>query len=216
MATMDRDAMLAYVRDMLGNLSTPTDAKIEAQLNRVYKQLAIAFKFHEVRTAETQATVADTQAVALSAFTTTPRVVMSVFDQTNKKRLRRREFDWLDSQDFSSGKEEAPQYWVRWGSDILLHPTPDAIYTLRFRFVFVPDDMSTGASVPVIPEDWHEVIPLMTAMRWLFINGQDRRAMNAKNEALGLISGLVEDETMARKFDSYGGQIMVERKGRNG
>jgi hypothetical protein len=217
MATMTRLDIETFVRDYLGDRSDLSAVKIQASINRIYKQMGLAFQFHELEYEDTSiTTVSGTESYSITAISPVPRAIVSFVDTTNRQQLERKDRFWLGRQDRSAGQEARPLYWARFGSKLYLNPIPDGAYNTELLYVGLPVDMASDSAEPVYPEEWHEVIALMTSMRWLFIYGLDMRAMNAKNEALGLVSGLVEDETIARKFAMMMGQIAVDRRGQNG
>lgn len=191
-------------------LTASSSAKSKEFVNRMYLQLARSFRFHELEFTDTgSATVASTATVAIP---TNAREIISVRDTTNEHKLLKRDIDWYEGMD-QADAEGVPEVWLRYGSNLVFWPTPDAAYNLQIRYMKLPDEMSSDSDEPVYPVDWHEVIVLLAASRAGYWLGLDTKAMNFKSEAVGLIAGLTEDYAMDRMHST--GQMAVQRTRRS-
>lgn len=188
-------------------LTASSSAKSKEFINRMYLQLARSYRFYELDLTDTsKSTVAGTATVAVPTGT---REIISIRDTTNKIKLIKRDIEWYEGQDQSSDAQGVPEFYLRYGSNIVLWPTPDGAYALQIRYLKLPDELSDDADVPVYPEDWHEVIVLLATSRAAYWLGLDTKAMNYKSEALGLISALTEDITSDKMHGT--GQLAVAR-----
>ena len=188
-------------------LTAGTSAKSKEFVNRMYLQLARSFRFYELDLTDTASvTVANTATVAITAGT---REIISVRDTTNKFQLKKRDIDWYEQQDQSTDAAGTSEFWLRYGSNILLWPTPSAVVSLQIRYMILPTALSADGDTPVYPKDWHEVIVLLAASRAGYWLGADTKAMNFKSEALGLIAALTEDITGDRMRSM--GQVGIAR-----
>lgn len=188
-------------------LTATSSAKSKEFVNRMYRQLARSYRFYELDSTDTsKATVAGTATVAIP---TGAREIVSVRDTDNRVKLVKRDIEWYENQDQSSDVQGVPEYWIRYGSNILFWPTPDGAYDLQIRYMALPALLSADGDTPVYPADWHEVIVLLAASRAGYWLGLDTKAMNFKSEALGLIASLTEDIASDKMHST--GQMAVQR-----
>lgn len=205
---MDLGTMISEVQSYLGERSDITTAIAETQINRELLRLANAFDFHELETATT--TIVSTPGVSSYILSTDMYTLVTVKDLTNNTtQLIPRDIAWYESQDASTNAHSVPEYVVRWNDSILLSPPPDGTYTYRLRSVERPPTLTASGDVPVIPEEWHEVLVLLAASRIAFRKSMDNKGLNLKNEALGIIDGMQEHRTGDRRQRT--GQIQVQR-----
>lgn len=188
-------------------LTASSSAKSKEFVNRVYLEMALQYDFYENQKTDTgSATVASTATVAVP---TGARRILTVRDTSNKIKLKKRDIDWYEDQDQSSDAEGAPEYWLRYGTNIILWPTPDDAYNLQIRYKTLPTALSADGDEPFFPTEWHGALVLLATSRAAFWLGLDTKAMNFKSEGLGLIAGISEDPGMDDLGES--GQFAIRR-----
>ena len=204
--------MQAEVQLHLGGHALATSTLVKDWLNRVYLMLTSVFRFHDLEASDTSITT-----VNGTASYTTPsgiRVITSIRDTTNKLLLTPTDIDWYETQDDSSDAKARPEFWVRYGANLLLWPTPDGAYATRIRYRKEPTALSADGDFTVLPDEWDDVIILLTASKGAFILGMDRKGMNLKSEGLSILSQIKEDvsQEQLRRI----GQIQPQRRGQDG
>lgn len=138
------------------------DTEIMQALNNAYLQTALirGVTFRELDGGpQTFLTVDGTSSYSFSTILTaeTVRNVMAVFspmrDTTNNRRIKSTSIQDIDAKSTVEGK---PSWFAHFGTGLVLNPTPDAVYTISFRYRLRPPRLSNGADVTVIPEefDW--------------------------------------------------------------
>lgn len=138
------------------------DTEIEQALNNSYLQTALlrGFTFRELDAGpQTFATIDGTSLYTFSTILTagTARNIMAIFspirDTTNSANVKATSIQDIDSKSTTNGK---PRWFAHFGSGIVLNPTPDAAYTISFRYRLRPARLSSGSDVSVLPEefDW--------------------------------------------------------------
>lgn len=186
-------------------ISVP-DAKKYA--NRAYLALAESFQFFETEFTDEGTTTADgteEYSVPAGAFD-----IVTMRDLTNKLDLIQETIQFYDGLDTSGDVKGQPEYFVLYGEGkFLLFPTPDGAYDLRIRYRKLPDEMVADGDEPVYPTQWHEVITLLGAHRAGMVAGFESKAINLKNDALGLIGELQERHTHAARRRI--GQVTLQR-----
>jgi hypothetical protein len=61
--------------------------------------------------------------------------------------------------DRSSTAQGTPNFYaIGNGGNLLLYPTPDAVYSLLLRCWFLPPKLVNDTDVPVLPQDWHHLL----------------------------------------------------------
>lgn len=203
---MTLDEMRTEVQAILGGRSDATDDIVDDYINAAYKQLAMSFRFYELENTSTSTTTVS--GTASYAVPTGCRQTISIVDTTNKNKLEPRDIAWYEQQDTSTDVTGAPEYYVRYGSNYLLWPTPDGAYSLRIRYTALPDTITTGEE-PVYSVEWHRVLVFLAASSLCFRFGLDSKGMNLKNEALGMISALQEDQVQDARMRTS--QVSFER-----
>lgn len=185
--------MYGEVREFFSNNTVFTTTQSKAYVNRVYAETALQFRFYELESVDaTLVTVASTATVAVTSGT---RRVILLKDTTNKRVLRFRSLEWMEEQDDSGDVISQPEYFTRFGTNLILWPIPDDVYTLRMRYRKLPTALSADGDTPVFPTEWHGYLVLKAASKAAFKLGLDERAMTLKNEALGLLKEISEDPT---------------------
>jgi hypothetical protein len=61
--------------------------------------------------------------------------------------------------DRSSTSQGQPNFYaIAGGGNLMVYPTPDAVYTLDVRCWQMPPKLVNDTDVPVLPEDWHHLL----------------------------------------------------------
>jgi hypothetical protein len=84
---------------------------------------------------------------------------IAVYDTENKSHYLQRVTSKWYQENYDSDAESRgfPTNYFREGNDIILWPTPDAVYTAVLRYTGTLADI-TEADGPGIPQEWHEAI----------------------------------------------------------
>lgn len=205
---MQLSEMRTEVQSYLSNRGDLSDSDTDEMLNRMYRQLAMSFRFYELDQTDTSITTSD--GTASYNVPTGARVIISIKITGDTEYILDPEtIEWYEDQDTTSDNKGVPEKFVRYGSNLLLWPTPDDSYSLRVRYRKLPAELSQDSDEPVYPEDWHEVIILLSTSRLAFRFGDEKKGQNLKNEALGLISALQEDPTQDQR--QRVGQVAYQR-----
>lgn len=202
--------MYGEVNTNLGSnalLTASSSTKSKEFVNRAYDELVLQYRFHETEATDTSKTT--TASVASVTVPTGARRIWSIRDTTNKRLLSKRDIEWYESMDQSTDVASYPEFWIRYGSSILLWPTPDGAYSLQIRYTKLQTDLSADGDTPTIPVEWHGVLVLLASSKAAFWLGMDTKGMNFKSEALGLISALSED-SVEDDMNAIG-QISIQR-----
>jgi len=130
-----------------------------------------------------------------NAYISTPSstfAVRSIYDQTSNVRLHNISLnDYMDYPDRADTDAESnPTEWVRHGTYIYLHPTPDAVYTLEVWRRKIPDVL-TGTDSTAIGPEWDDIILKIAVVQSLIRLKQYEEASFHKQELADLITGIV-------------------------
>jgi hypothetical protein len=180
---MTHTELLARLRILVGNPTTANvpDSTLTDYLNKAYTQIATRWRFHATRVRTQFNTTINTASYALSA---SDIELFHVWNRTTNRRLQK--ISQLDLFRFDESTSHAttgePRYYMRDGNNILLFPTPDAVYSMERYTQQTPALLSGGSDVPAIPATWHELIAFWA--RWMFWDtfgdlGKAQQAYNA-------------------------------------
>ncbi len=148
------------------------------------------FYFPELETSESKNT---SDGVNYIAIPTDALVVRSLFNTTSKIKLNNMALSkflaYTDRADTSA--EAAPNEWLRQGSSLYLHPTPDTVYAVAVHYRKRPAALAAAGATTVIGAEWDEPISLLaTAQSWLRLrNYVEYKAI--KEEFIQAVSGLM-------------------------
>ena len=191
----------AKLRRALGldtNDELGTDTEIDLLLNTAWWEIADAFDFREKETSRTYNTVAGTIAYSAAADLLglqnisiedpdsgqhTPLTEITIYDY---------ETNYVD-QISTRGK---PTHYVRKGSQVLLYPTPDAIYEIKEDYWKTLADIAVGGVT--IPQAWHAMIWMNAAFYGYMEAGDLNRAVGYR-KLVGLPSVSDTKETTETK-----------------
>lgn len=89
--------------------------------------------------------------------------------------LSQKDFEWFQvNREDDTEARGLPENYARYGSELFLHPTPDATYSIKIKYLKTLEDLQTsGFSVPQV---WHEIICLGAQARvWHRLGDPARR-----------------------------------------
>jgi hypothetical protein len=204
---MDLGTLITNIQTRLGSRSDVTTAVAENAANKAYRRLCNAFAFYELE--DTSTDIVSTPDVTTYAPPSDLQTVLTLRDLTNKTTLGPKDIEWYEAQDDTTVARSIPEYFVRYSDSIILDPPPNGTYEYRMRYRKRPAALSASTDVPVIPEEWHEVIEILGASDLCFQFSLDSKGMTFKNEALGIVEGLQEDPTGDRRRRT--GQLTFQR-----
>ena len=160
------------------------------------------FYFPELETVDTTQDTVD--GTAYINVPTNAIIVRDVFDDDNLRRLTniswRQYIGYTDRADTDA--EGPPTEWVRSGSKIYLHPTPDDAYDVSVYYRTRPTALSDGDDTTAIGAEWDEIIVQIAAILAHMKLGEFDKAAAKKSEFLDAVSGLIgiyDQEKKSRK-----------------
>ena len=148
---MDLSTIRDRLRRRIGSPGTAkvTESDLNENINDAYRDIASKFRHHKSRKQDSITTIVGTTQYALPADV---GAVLRVWDDTNKKRLKRRGarfFAELGTQE--NGK---PKDYVRFGSNLEILPPADGVYTIQVYYSHTIVALTDAAS-PALHETWH-------------------------------------------------------------
>lgn len=150
---MNLTTALSDYRSRIGNPSTAevADVTLTSVLNYSIREIATKYKFLVYRVEGTINTVNGTSDYILPA---NVNVVRSVWDVTNKMKLRKAgdRFNAESLTNFTINSK--PQWYLRIGRSIRLYPTPDAVYVIKYLGKQIPTDLVAGGDLITLPDPW--------------------------------------------------------------
>lgn len=151
---MDLTTARGKLRTRIGNPSTGEvpDSTLTECINIAQREIATKFKFYSSRVEGTITTASGTSDYALPS---NVKVVRSVWDVTNKLKLRRagERFN-AEALTLYGTNYAKPQWYGRVGSNIRLYPTPDDVYSIKYLGKQIPTDLSADADLITLPDTW--------------------------------------------------------------
>jgi hypothetical protein len=182
----------------LGNLQYE-DEELDRWINQAYFDLASSVDF-EVFDDDTPEDTVDGQ-----NFIPCPENVMlvkAVRDQTSDHMLgwvRKAEY-WRKSQSVSG----APRKWTRHGNRIMLHPVPDAVYSMFIVSKLSPSPLVLVADVTEIPPVWDSAVHSLGMYYALGARGQEARAESWLRRAVVYVQSRITEEGLEANLDGLG------------
>lgn len=171
--------MRTMLRRRVGNPTTAqvTDARLNEFLNLAMREIQNKYRFAQGRSLYTFNTVSGTRSYALPSNAAS---IMYVRDTTTEYKLEK-----LDDEEVARLTEvdtnARPLYYYRDVSNLLLHPTPDGVYAMVVKLKVAITELSTDGSSPSIPASWHIGIVLLARHYYWDDQGDDPKAISAKN-----------------------------------
>lgn len=182
---------------------------VDLLLNQSLWEIADMFKFREAETDYTNSSVIGTAAIAVQADLNGLQKV-SIEDANSSQHttldemsLQDYETDYVDS----STAQGKPTHFVRRGSNIILWPTPDAVYEIKSYYRKTVADMTSGGLVT--PQAWDEVILFGGVWRGFVELGDFNRKREAKETQMELLSTKETNETKEKVNRPFAGLQMM-------
>lgn len=136
--------------DTADGMATPT--KVNEAINEALHFIETVRPWWWLDAVETLATVAGTAEVAVS---TSSQRTRSVSYATEGGTLQQVVIAVIDAESAASGK---PQIYAVDGVNLVLYPTPDAVYSLKHRFVTTEQDLTQDSDEPLLPSSYHPAV----------------------------------------------------------
>lgn len=168
------------LRRATGEDTTELDnTEADLVLNTSWWEIADIFKFREKQTSRTFVTVAGTVSYAVAADHLATQILSikdvnsSAYSQLQPMSESEYENNFIDTT-AARGK---PTHYIRRGSNIILWPTPDVVYTVKETYDKTLADIASDPSVTV-PQSWHEMIWIGGAFRRFLELGDTNKAFD--------------------------------------
>lgn len=156
MGRMTIDIVRTEIASMTGN-SGLTSTRIDAWFHFALDEITGAIDFEKLLELQSESTVADTVSYAMDS---NAIGISSVYDTTNKRRLL-----YTPPKNFTTLDEDTdgpPKIYTRYGGNLLVWPTPQAVYTLKIMKRIQHIVVVTGQPT-VIPAQWDPALLALTA-----------------------------------------------------
>lgn len=111
--------------------------------------------------------------------------------QGRESVLEYRDFRQMDEFYPAQPQTGTPTAWYQYGTEILLYPTPDAVYDLTLRYHKRPVTLAADADVPEIPKEYEELLVVGAAYRVLQVKDNYDQAAILENKYAELLQKLV-------------------------
>lgn len=164
MARLKWDGILTEAKLELKSRSD-IDTRLQNWLREAYLEVAYGYRFHELEKAVTFLLGNTNEASFEYIKATDLKFVMSIRDQTNKRRIPAASFRHIDSV---SDNVATPSRYCRFAAGLLFNgiPATSIEYKLRYkRKITEPIFSGTQINAPDTPEEWDEVIRLLAVSR---------------------------------------------------
>lgn len=171
--------MRTMLRRRVGNPTTAqvADASLNTFLNLAMREIQNKYRFAQGRSLYSFNTVNGTRSYALPANAAS---IMYVRDATSEDKLQK-----LDDEEIARLTEVTttgtPVFYYRDGNNLLLHPTPDGVYAMVAKLKVAITELSADGDTPAIPASWHYGIVLLARHYYWDDQGDDPKAISAKN-----------------------------------
>jgi hypothetical protein len=220
MATIAERALI--VISMLGN-RTDLQTKVEGWLKASYFEIGMRYDFEELEDTH------NTSIVGLNNNNTYPYPTLSIsnnnwevraikaltlFGNNNNRviPLVKKDIKWLDRMPEVLGP---PAIFCSYKNSVILHPTPNTDWTLRWRVWLKPriepednnNNLYMNATEILVPDDWMEVVDYGAAMR----GHTDLLERDKAGEIMQLLHGS-EDPKTGRRIPGLIGQRLLRRQ----
>lgn len=173
-------------------------------LNLAYKEITtrnrwwgrkIDFYFPQLETDSDResSAITTTDGVAYVSVPSDALIIRDIWDRSNDRALDRLA-SWGEYVDqtgrATASSENKPTEWIRNGTYIYLHPTPDATYNLRVYYRKIPIDLATTATT-VIGEEWDDIIISLAKIKGQLWLGEKDNLKENKDEWFEKVDGLI-------------------------
>lgn len=149
------------VKRRMGN-RTDIDSRLPTWINDAYFDLLMEpeYSFHELDKSVTLITNADVREYDLSVYTDL-WFILGLRDETNEREVLRTHWKSFDRRAHATAN---PTRYTRFGSTLILDPTPDDVYTILIRYRRRVNEMTAGTS-PEIPREWHSMLTHLATVK---------------------------------------------------
>lgn len=177
---MDLTTARDTLRSKIGSPNTTDvpDSTLTRVINAAYREIGTKYPFNEIRCLTSFPTVVGQPRYNLP---TDLAIIRRLWDDTNKRRLRKRGMRYLSAipKNLVTG---FPRDYVRGPSWIQLIPEPDAAYTIDLYYDTSIGDLVADSDTFVLPLAWHDGIVLKARHVYYDERGDIGKAIYAKNE----------------------------------
>lgn len=142
---------------------------VKTWLNQAQRRMALESNLRTQESSETISTVAGTTSYALPEDFAR---IIDLHNPTTQELLTPIDIRSFDALPASTG---LPYSYVVIGNQILLYPTPNAIYSLSVRYWQMPQDMVNENDTPAVPAQYQELL-IAFAMKKAFLREDDWQA----------------------------------------
>lgn len=147
-----------------------TAAKLTEFINAALKQISAERDWPHLFTTETITTAAADSTYTLPAGHIRTDAIV---DPTTGDTLIERQIEELD-RITGAGR---PMFWAAYGTEIVVKPIPDGVYTLTHRYVRSETALSAGGDLPLLPRHMDEgVVEWATMLAHTFTRELDKAA----------------------------------------
>ena len=188
----------AYKATVLGALGNPSEETLTSDnllgaINDSYFEVLRLFEHRELKREATFTTTSGTKEQALPADYWWMRMVK---DETNDLVLDWRSLGFI--QEDETGATSQPEWWVTEDENIVLHPTPDGAYSIRWWYVMRPAVLAAVNDKDVLGPEWTEIIRKGATYRAFEDMGEYDRATHVFNRQRVLLNRITETEVLER------------------
>ncbi len=205
------------LRDHLGVDTTELDdTAAELLLNRSWWKVADNYKFKQKEATASFNTVAGQEAYLID--TIDGSVGAESIQNLNIKDVNSLDYDPLTQGDetrfsamrtLNTSVRGRPEHYIHRGTDILLYPIPDAVYSIKMNYLSVLNDLSTALT---IPQAWHEAILYGAIWRGFAKFGDYNRSAMAKATQFELLNTQEPIAERELKADNQFASVQVLRR----
>jgi hypothetical protein len=205
MGTLTFGLMKEYVEFQFGNNTEFESVGDNATnyyglwINRAYNHITTRDRFFGIRRdfyfpqLETSSTADTVDGTAYISVPSDCLIIREVYDTDNKRKLvnipHKEYVGYTDRSDTTA--EGKPTSWVRQGTYIYLHPTPDDAYTMRIYYRKIPSSLSSDAAVTEIGDEWDDIVVQLAVYYGRSWTGDYEGAKMAKEDVNDRIASLI-------------------------
>lgn len=180
-------------------------SRIESWLRRAYMEVAYGYRFYELEATTTFIlSVAASEIALTNTGATNAKILLSLRDQTNGRKLTPASFRFVDRRSDSDG---TPTHYCRFGNSLLFDAKPASsgiTYRLRYRKQISEPDFTSTSQFPETPDEWDEVIMLLGVARGFNALLEQGMADQIESRAMRLIAKLPLDKVVDDEDQNFG------------
>lgn len=181
MANLDTlEDVIIDIKDRFDDQSSDTDTSARRWVNQIMMDIWTRNHWKFARKVGTVTTAASTEGYSLASDYDFGGLY-DVRDTTNDHKLHPvpdQDFDLVYPDPTTTGQ---PLYYRLWGVDsdklqtIQLYPIPAGVYTIKYRYYYVPSNMTTSTETPPIPNKYRELL-VLGALALLYEKNQNSQS----------------------------------------